>query len=75
MASDFATKEVDVAYSPFMLTLGCALPILGAGIAWYLLRLFAATWKWTGRKTDPDYVRDINRKLRCNRVETERDLL
>lgn len=60
-------------YSPFMLVLGCTLPLLGAGIAYYLFQLgLGSQGRWGN---EPDYVREINKKLSCNNVETERDLL
>lgn len=61
-------------YSPFMLVLGCTLPLLGAGIACYLFKLGLGSQE-RGKLNDPEYVREINRKLSCNNVETERDLL
>lgn len=64
-------------YSPFMLAVGCALPCLGAGIACYLLKLYVESHaeEWGGKKKEPEYVREINQRLSCNNVETERDLL
>ena len=74
--TDVATKEVDVGYSPFMLAFGCVLPCLGAGIACYLLKLYVESHaeEWGGNKKEPEYVREINQRLSCNNVETERDL-
>lgn len=70
---DAATTEADVEYSPFMLALGCTLPVLGVGITCYLVKLAVMT-RWGRRRREPEYVRQINKKLICNRVETERDL-
>lgn len=64
-------------YSGFMLALGCVLPCLGIGIACYLLKVyleFLAERRGCGDQ-EPEYVREINRKLNLNNVETERDLL
>lgn len=62
-------------YSPFLLAFGCALPCLGVGIACYLLKLYVGSHAEEGGPVrEPDYVREINKRLRCNNVETERDL-
>ena len=62
-------------YSPFMLALGCMLALLGACIACYLFNVgVGAQERWEKFK-EPEYVREINKKLTCNNVETERDLL
>lgn len=62
-------------YSLFMLALGCTLPLLGAGIACYLFNVGVGSQERWEKFKEPDYVREINTKLTCNNVETERDLL
>lgn len=64
-------------YSGFILVLGCVLACLGFGLFFYLLRLgLDYLSELHGRtKAEPEYVREINKRLRMNNVETERDLL
>ena len=64
-------------YSPFMLAFDIVLPCLGAGIACYLWSLYLDSHAEGrgGTHTEPEYVREINDRLSCNNVETERDLL
>ncbi|MBU5637562.1 hypothetical protein KOM00_12570 [Geomonas sp. Red69] len=62
-------------YSGFMLALGGVLPCLGLGLFCYLLRLLLEFKEDSCSGQDPQYVRDINRKLNLNNVETERDIL
>jgi len=65
-----------VEYSSIMLAFGCALHTLGAGIVCYLLKLYLefSSERRGGKKKEPEYVREINRRLSFNKVETERDL-
>ncbi len=64
-------------YSGFILVLGCVLPCLGLGLFCYLFKLyFDYLSELRGlSKTEPEYVREINKRLYMNNVETERDLL
>ncbi|QWV95373.1 hypothetical protein KP004_09445 [Geomonas oryzisoli] len=61
-------------YSGFMLVLGGVLPCLGVGLFCYLLRLLLEFKAENCSTDEPHYVREINRKLNLNDVETERDL-
>ncbi|MBU5614018.1 hypothetical protein [Geomonas azotofigens] len=62
-------------YSGVMLVLGGVLPCLGLGLFCYLLKLLLDFKGDSCRGDEPQYVREINRKLNLNNVETERDLL
>ncbi|GFO65681.1 hypothetical protein M1B72_11325 [Geomonas paludis] len=61
-------------YSGFMLVLGGVLPCLGLGLFCYLLKLLLGFKGDNLEQEEPQYVREINRKLNLNNVETERDL-
>ena len=69
--------EAEVDYTVFVLVFGCALYCLGAAIMYYLLRVFLESHseRKSRGKREPEYVREINRRLKFNKVETERDLL
>ncbi|WP_136525278.1 hypothetical protein [Geomonas ferrireducens] len=64
-------------YSGVILVLGCVLPCLGLGLFCYLFKLYLDYLSELRglSKTEPEYVREINKKLYMNNVETERDLL
>lgn len=62
-------------YSGIMLVLGCVLPCLGLGLFCYLFKLYLEDKSERGPEEGPEYVKEINKKLYLNNVETERDLL
>lgn len=77
LGPEIIPKEVGVGYSGFILVLGGALSCLGLGLLIYLFKLCMdyVTELHGVTGAEPQYVRELNKKLYQNNVETERDLL